>query len=289
MDKVMGQDNLLLDEKIFEKKILDKIITEAGAPPKEHPIGVFDSGVGGISVLRELYKIMPKENYIYFGDSRNAPYGTKALEEIRHLTVTNVQFLLSQGAKGIVVACNTATAAAVRILRRMYPDIPLVGIEPALKPAALQPGHPTVLVMATPMTIKGDKYKSLMMRYEQKADIIGLPCPGLMEFVETGNTDGDDLKAFLESLLSPYLREIDAIVLGCTHYPFVRELIQQIAGERVRIYDGGNGTAREMRRRLAEAGLLTARTAQGVVAFENSLATEEEIELSRTLFQKKMH
>lgn len=254
---------------------------------KDRPIGVFDSGVGGISVLRELYKIMPNEDFIYFGDSVNAPYGTKPVEEIRRLTIANVNDLLLQGAKGIVVACNTATAAAVRRLREMYPDLPLVGIEPALKPAALQPGHPRVLVMATPMTIHGDKYKNLMARYEDKADIIGLPCPGLMEFVESGNTDGDDLKAFLLELLSPYLRDIDAIVLGCTHYPFVRAAITQIAGERVRIYDGGNGTAREMRRRLAQAGLCTLRFGPGKVIFKNSMETEEEIELSRTLFQKK--
>lgn len=253
---------------------------------RERPIGVFDSGVGGISVLKELYKIMPEENYIYFGDSRNAPYGTKPLEEIRKLTIANVEQLLDQGAKGIVVACNTATAAAVRILRGMYPSLPLVGIEPALKPAALQPGHPVVLVMATPMTIQGNKYRKLVSRYEDEADIIGLPCPGLMEYVESGKTSGDELQAFLEQLLSPYLGKIDSIVLGCTHYPFVRKAIEQLAGEHVRIFDGGNGTAREMCRRLAEAGLRTARTGMGTVCFENSLATDEEIELSRVLFRK---
>ena len=257
-------------------------------PKCDRPIGVFDSGMGGISVLKELYKIMPQEDYIYFGDSRIAPYGTRPAEEVREMTIANVQLLLGQGAKGIVVACNTATAAAVRMLRGMYPDLPIVGIEPAIKPAALQPGHPTILVMATPMTIKGEKYKALMARYEQKADIIGLPCPGLMEFVESGNTDGADLKIFLEDLLAPYLREIDSIVLGCTHYPFVRRLIEEIAGERVRIFDGGLGTAREMRRRLEAAGLLTSRKEYGSVTFENSLATEEEIELSRTLFQKNL-
>ncbi len=257
-------------------------------PKCDRPIGVFDSGMGGISVLKELYKVMPQEDYIYFGDSKNAPYGTRMAEEIREMTIANVQLLLGQGAKGIVVACNTATAAAVRMLRSMYPDVPLVGIEPAIKPAALQPGHPTILVMATPMTIKGEKYKALMMRYEQKADIIGLPCPGLVEFVESGNTEGADLKIFLEDLLAPYLREIDSIVLGCTHYPFVRRLIEEIAGERVRIFDGGLGTAREMRRRLEVAGLLTSRKGNGSVIFENSLATEEEIELSRTLFQKNL-
>ncbi len=258
------------------------------AEKRERPIGVFDSGVGGISVLKELYRIMPNEDYIYFGDSKNAPYGTKSVEKVRQLTISNVQCLLRQKAKGIVIACNTATTAAVRILRNKYPDLPLVGIEPAIKPAALQPGHPTVLVMATPMTIQGKNYKDLMMRYESQADIIGLPCPGLMEYIETGNTDSKELKDFLENLLTPYLHEIDAIVLGCTHYPFVRNLIQQLAGERVRIYDGGNGTAREMHRRLSVAGLLSNRSGKGTVIFENSLATEEEIELSRTLFQK-MH
>ena len=254
---------------------------------QDRPIGVFDSGIGGISVLRELYAIMPEEDYIYFGDSVHAPYGTKTLAQVRELTVANVKELLRQGAKGIVVACNTATSAAVRILRNMYPELPLVGIEPALKPAALQPGHPKVLVMATPMTIREEKFQRLVEQYEFDADIIGLPCPGLMEFVEAGNTDGEDLRIFLEDLLAPYLRDIDSIVLGCTHYPFVQRVIQDIAGERVRIFDGGAGTAREMRRRLELAGLRTARAKKGTVLFENSLATEEEIELSRFLFQKK--
>lgn len=254
---------------------------------QDRPIGVFDSGIGGISVLRELYAIMPEEDYIYFGDSVHAPYGTKTLAQVRELTVANVKELLRQGAKGIVVACNTATSAAVRILRNMYPELPLVGIEPALKPAALQPGHPKVLVMATPMTIREEKFQRLVEQYEFDADIIGLPCPGLMEFVEAGNTDGEDLRDFLEDLLAPYLRDIDSIVLGCTHYPFVQRVIQDIAGERVRIFDGGAGTAREMRRRLELAGLRTVRAKKGTVLFENSLATEEEIELSRFLFQKK--
>ncbi len=253
---------------------------------KECPIGVFDSGMGGISVLKELYEVMPNEDYIYFGDSKNAPYGTKTLDEVRRFTFLNVERLLRQGAKGIVVACNTATAAAVRSLRQMYPQLPLVGIEPALKPAALQPGHPTVLVMATPMTIRGDKFRRLRMQYEAQADIIGLPCPGLMDFVESGNTGGDDLKQFLTGLLSPYIGNIDSIVLGCTHYSFLRRLVAQLAGGQVRIFDGGSGTASEMRRRLMEAGLRSARKSPGTVCFQNSLQAEEEIELSRALFQK---
>ena len=253
---------------------------------KECPIGVFDSGMGGISVLKELYEVMPDENYIYFGDSRNAPYGTRPLEEVRQLTLASVKKLLDQGAKGIVVACNTATAAAVRHLRRMYPDVPLVGIEPALKPAALQPGHPSVLVMATPMTIRGDKFRRLKRQYESEADITGLPCPGLMEFVESGNIQGTDLREFLAGLLAPYLGRIDSIVLGCTHYSFLRRLIRELAGSGVQIFDGGNGTAREMCRRLTEAGLRAERAGRGDITFLNSLPSEEEIELSRTLFQK---
>lgn len=263
-----------------------KVRKDGQMEKRECPIGVFDSGMGGISVLKELYEVMPNENYIYFGDSLHAPYGTKSLEEVRKFTFDNVEMLLKENAKGIVVACNTATAAAVRSLRQMYPDLPLVGIEPALKPAALQPGHPSVLVMATPVTIQGDKFKKLKMQYEQQADIIGLPCPGLMEFVENGNTQGDDLQDFLKQLLEPYIGNIDSIVLGCTHYSFLRRLIRQLTGGQVRIFDGGNGTAREMRRRLAEAGLRAHRISFGTVDFRNSLAAEEEIELSRTLFQK---
>ena len=151
---------------------------------KKQPIAVFDSGVGGISVLRELTKIMPKEDFIYFGDSKNAPYGVKTKEEVRKLTIACATRLFDQGAKGLVVACNTATSAAVRVLREMYPYIPIVGIEPAVKPAVLCMDHPRVLVMATPMTIHEEKLHNLIAKYEDKATIIPLPCPGLMDFVE---------------------------------------------------------------------------------------------------------
>lgn len=250
------------------------------------PIGVFDSGLGGISVLRELYRIMPNEDYLYYGDSKHAPYGTKTLEEVRMLSFANTEYLLERGIKALVVACNTATSAAVRLLRQKYPFLPIVGIEPALKPAAMQPGHPRVLVMATPMTIREEKFQNLLKKYDKNADVIGLPCPGLMEFVEAGDTDSGELRAFLEELLSPYLHQIDSIVLGCTHYPFVRPVIQELAGERVRIYDGGNGTAREMHRRLQVQNLLNPKMEEGKVLFENSRETEEEIALSEKLFQK---
>lgn len=253
---------------------------------KNNPIAVFDSGVGGISVLRELTRIMPDEDFIYFGDSRNAPYGVKDKEEVRKLTIRCAAHLFEEGAKGLVVACNTATSAAVRVLREMYPDIPIVGIEPAVRPAVLCMEHPRVLVMATPMTIREEKFQKLMERYENDAEIIPLPCPGLMDFVERGDLDGEDLHKYLQELLYSYSdNRVDTAVLGCTHYPFAREQIQKVLGERVRIFDGGEGTAREMRRRLAEAGLLRQEERTGKIRFENSLEDKKKLELCRRLYE----
>jgi glutamate racemase len=257
-------------------------------PVCNRPIAVFDSGMGGISVLRELVGIMPNENYIYFGDSANAPYGTKTLEEVRTLTCSYADQLFKEGAKGLVVACNTATSAAVRVLREQYPDIPIVGIEPAVKPAAMCREHPRVLVMATPMTIRETKFKNLMARYEKDAEIIPLPCPGLMDFVERGDLDGEDLRKYLVELLFAFQHEkVDAVVLGCTHYPFVKDMIRKTLGDDVLVFDGGAGTAKEMKRRLGEANLLTERTTTGNVEFRNSLESTEKMELCRKLLELK--
>ncbi len=252
---------------------------------RELPVAVFDSGVGGVSVLRELAKILPNENYIYYGDSRHAPYGTKTLEEVRRLTFEHVGELFACGVKGLVIACNTATSAAVRLLRERYPGVPIVGIEPAVKPAACFKEHPSVLVLATPMTIREEKFRRLMERYEDQARIIPLPCPGLMEFIERGDLRGEDLRLYLSKLLSEYRENrVDAAVLGCTHYPFAKDLIQEVLGSKVRIFDGGEGTAREMKRRLAGEDLLSGRTEKGRVEFRNSLPDPEKIELCRKLF-----
>ena len=255
---------------------------------KEQPVAVFDSGMGGISVLRELVKIMPNEDFIYYGDSANAPYGTKSLEEVRTLTCQHARDLFESGAKGLVVACNTATSAAVRVLREKYPYIPIVGIEPAVKPAVKSAEHPIVLVMATPMTIKEQKFQKLMERYKGEAEIIPLPCPGLMNFVERGDLDGEDLMKYLNELLFEYQKNpVDAVALGCTHYPFVRNAIAKVLGEKVKIFDGGEGTAREMKRRLMEAGLLTTQETPGTIIFDNSLEgsqREEKIALCEALF-----
>lgn len=243
---------------------------------REKPIGVFDSGLGGISVLRELVKIMPNENYIYFGDSKHAPYGTKTLDEVWELTACTFRYLLQRGVKAVVIACNTATSAAVRRLRQEYPEIPIVGIEPALKPAVLYRKNSRIVVMATPMTLRQEKFRRLMAQYEDQADIIPLPCPGLMEFIEKGILTGPELDGYLEDLFLPLKPEaIDSVVLGCTHYPFIRDEIFQILGGKVALFDGGEGTARELRRRVVSQDLYSKREEKGWMEFENSLEGEE--------------
>lgn len=247
---------------------------------KKQPIGVFDSGVGGISVLRELVKLMPEENYIYFGDSKNAPYGTKTLEEVRRLSIADAEALLEQNVKALVVACNTATSAAIQILREKYKEMPVIGIEPALKPAVSFKPSPRVLVMATPMTLREEKFHQLLVRYEDQADIVRLPSPGLVELVERGELSGAELEQFLNELFAPYRRErIDCVVLGCTHFPLVRETIQKVLGNEVAVFDGGAGTARETKRRLLAAGIKNDATEQGVIQMQNSLGTQEMEEL----------
>ena len=247
---------------------------------KNMPIGFFDSGVGGLSVMKEAIKIMPNENYIYFGDSQNAPYGVKSVDEIKELTFKGVQFLLEKGAKGIVVACNTATSAAVAELRLIYPNLPLVGIEPAIKPAVKLKKSGKILMMATPMTVKQEKFKTLLKKYESEAEIIPISCDGLMEFVEHGVLDGDQLEYYLKNKLYIYMNDIGSIVLGCTHYPFVKDSISKIVGEDISIIDGGEGTVREIRRRLDEKGLLNNKTEKGEIKIYNSLNTDEIINLS---------
>ena len=246
------------------------------------PIGVFDSGVGGISVLRELVALMPNENYIFFGDSANAPYGTKTLEQVVELVRNDAKHLYDRGVKALVVACNTATSAGIQMLRDQYTDIPVIGIEPALKPAVLSGEHPIVLVMATPMTLREEKFHCLMQRFETEAEIVPLPCPGLMEFVERGELESEALEQYLQNLFAPY-EKVDAVVLGCTHYPFVRGMIQKVLGKGAVLFDGGAGTARETRRQLEERKLLNPSEEQGKVVFENSAKEETLLKLCEDL------
>lgn len=253
----------------------------------ELPIAVIDSGVGGISVLRELCALMPNEDFIYFGDSKNAPYGSKSREEVLAITRENLAYLKDRGIKAIVIACNTATSAAVRVLRGEEQELVIVGIEPAVKPPSLDFDHPTVLCMATPLTLKEEKFAKLVERFSDVEDIIPLPCPHLVGFVERGELDTPALHSYLDELLSPYKDgKIDALVLGCTHYPHIKDAIASHLPESVRIYDGGAGTARETLRRLREAGLVNPREDRGEVEILNSSGDKAMIELSKMLLYR---
>lgn len=251
---------------------------------KNAPVAVFDSGLGGISVLKELVRQMPNEDYLYFGDSANAPYGPRSTDEVQRLTCGCVRMLFGRGCKALVVACNTATSAAIQTLRETYPDTPIIGIEPALKPAVVEHDHPNVLVMATEMTLKEEKFRRLMESYSDRAAIYRLPGPGIVELVERGIVDGPEMDDYLQKIFLPYRKiRIDAVVLGCTHFPFAAKAIARNIGWPAEIYDGAPGTARETERRLREAGLLTERTSRGEVTMANS-SGEAAVALSKKLF-----
>ncbi len=233
---------------------------------KNQSIAVFDSGVGGISVLRELMKLMPEENYLYYGDSANAPYGTRTTQEVCRLTLAAADMLFSRNVKALVVACNTATAAAIGELRQNYPDKIIIGIEPALKVAADHFPGGRVGVMATQVTLREEKFATLSQKFPQM-QVSLIPAPGLVELIEEGSTQAK-LEAFLRPILNNYVNQLDAVVLGCTHYPFAADAIRRILGQNIVLLDGGKGTAQQTRRRLEEAGLLG--EGPGSLQMENS-------------------
>ena len=249
---------------------------------KDDYIAVFDSGVGGISVLRQLQKLMPQENFIYFGDSANAPYGSRTTDNVRELTVAAAKKLTTEyPVKALVVACNTATAAAITLLRSTYPDLIVVGIEPALKLAADSFPGGRIGVLATEVTLREEKFDLLMSRFTQECTVYKIPAPGVANLIEAGKNDSPEMIDLLTRLLQPYVGKLDALVLGCTHYPFVTRNISAIMGPETRLLHGGQGTARETRRRLDLAGLL--REGEGSMTIINSSPDPEMIELSNRL------
>ncbi len=256
---------------------------------KNRPVGFFDTGVGGISVLKRAMEIMPKENYIYFGDSKNAPYGTRPVEEVKTLTYDAIEFLLEKGAKAIVVACNTATSVAIESLRKKYKSIPIIGVEPALKPAVEMRHEGKIIIMATPITLVEKKFNNLVINYGKNSEIEPLPCAGLVELIESGITEGEELNHFLTEKLEKYLNsKIAAIVLGCTHYPFINRELQKVVGENVPIIDGSEGTAKELKRKLVEHNLLNEENGEGTVEIYNSLDRKEIVDFSyKLLYGKK--
>lgn len=241
-------------------------------------IGVFDSGAGGISVLRALVAELPHERYYYFGDSVNAPYGDQGEERIRSLSAKHVGNMLDQGAKAIVIACNTATSAAADYLRERYPHTPIIGIEPALKPAALAGGR--ILVIATEATVRLDKYHMLAETYGA-GNVVTIPCSGLVELVEEGNLDNPAIEEYLMHKVGSYRGKVDSVVLGCTHYPFIKRQLSQVLGDVV-FFDGAQGTARYLHRRLEEEGLLAPETQTGTIEYASSIP--EQVALYEQLF-----
>lgn len=214
-------------------------------------IGIFDSGVGGLSVWREIAHIMPSVPTLYLADQAHLPYGTRSVDEIQRLALQITRFLLSQGARLIVVACNTASGAALNHLRHVFPEVPFVGMEPAVKPAAerTQTGH--VGVLATPTTFQGELFQRLVTRFGRHVTIHSHVCPGLVERIESGLTEDPDTLSFLESCLQPLLTfPIDQLVLGCTHYPFARTLIQKVVGPDITLIDPSPAVARQVKRVL---------------------------------------
>ena len=217
------------------------------------PIGVFDSGVGGISVLVEIIKLLPHEEFIYYADSINAPYGIKPENTIRSLTIKAADFLFKLGVKSLVVACNTATSAAIKEIRRIF-ELPVIGMEPAIKPAVELKKNSRIIVMVTPLTLQSKKFNSLVYQYKHLAEIISIPCPGLVELIERGNNNIAD---YLYSILRPETnKNISTVVLGCTHYVLIKREILKVLGRNINIIDGNCGTARHLKTVLEKEGLL---------------------------------
>lgn len=236
---------------------------------EKQPIGVMDSGLGGLSVLKETIKLMPNEDYVYFGDSANAPYGTRTPKEVYQLTKNIIEMFIHQyNVKAIVIACNTATSAAAARLREEY-DLPIIGLEPAIKPAAIDYPHGKIIAMATELTLAGTKFENRVRELGSNAEIIKVPAPDIVEYVEHGELDSANVKGYLHQILDDKL-PVNAVVLGCTHFPFVQATIQEVVGQDVAIYDGGNGAARQLKHQLEIIHKLSTTSDKGTVSLNNS-------------------
>ena len=234
------------------------------------PIGVFDSGVGGLSLLRELRRLLPNEDFIYYGDRANAPYGAKTHEEILNISKGIFDELLLRGVKAIVVACNTATAVAIEPLRAAYPNLPIIGIEPAVKPARVS-GCKRVLVLATPVTVNESRFAALLRANSgEGCEFIGVPCHELAFMIEN-DIASDKIEEYLRSVFEPYRKDgFDGIVLGCTHYPLAKKEIKRAAGESVNVFDGSVGTAKHTKNTLEKLSLNSLARKIGTVEFISS-------------------
>lgn len=220
-------------------------------------VGIFDSGVGGLSVLRAVRSLLPCHPLIYLADQTNVPYGAHSREEVRAFSEGITRFLLQKGAQLIVVACNSASAAALYPLRATFPHVPFVGMEPAVKPAAAGTHSGVIGVLATPVTFQGELYASVVERFARDVTVLQDTCPGLVQQIEGGRLHAPETRAILEHALQPMLEKgVDTVVMGCTHYPFVIPLIQEIAGPQVQVIDPAPAVARQVSRMLETRGLL---------------------------------
>lgn len=242
-------------------------------------IGVMDSGMGGVSVLKSLVREMPHEKFVYWGDNKHAPYGTRGEAEIYALTRAIVDRLIAGGAKAIVIACNTATSAAAKRLRSEL-DMPVFGLEPALKPAYMYAGGGKIAVLATEATLRLEKYQKLLEQYGK--NVVNLPCPELVEFVERGITDGAALDAYFRALFAPYA-DISCVVLGCTHFVWLKSAISRHLPD-AEIFDGNPGLARHVRSALAEKSALR-EAGEGHVELHTTSDDKNVMLMMRRLFE----
>lgn len=220
------------------------------------PVGIFDSGVGGLSVWREVRKQLPGESTIYLADQAHVPYGPRRLEEIRDYCDAITRYLLKQDCKAIIVACNTASAAALKQLRESFPGLPIIGMEPAVKPAAASTRTGVIGIMATQATFQGRLFTATAGRHAQHLRLINQVCHGLAEHVETGKLDGQLTEAILMRHLQPIMNEnADTIVLACTHYPFLLPVIRKLVGDHIDVIDPAPAIARHLDKQLAEASI----------------------------------
>jgi glutamate racemase len=235
------------------------------APSPAPAIGLFDSGLGGLSVLRAMRQHLPEAPLLYVADSAHAPYGERSEAFIIDRSLRIAQFLLDQGAQVLVVACNTATAAAVREIRTQHPHVPVVGVEPGVKPAVALSHNGRVGVMATPGTLGSQKFRDLVAAHGGSAHVVLQPCPGLAREIEKGELDSPALRDLVDGFCQPLrVADVDTVVLGCTHYPFVAPLIQQAMGPQVHLLDTADAVARHTTRLIARLPAAPEPLAQGV-------------------------
>ncbi len=253
----------------------------------KNPIGFFDSGVGGISVLKKAMEFLPEEDFIYYGDSLHAPYGEKDVETIKRLSIDVTDFLLAKNCKAIVVACNTATSAAVEDLRKIYAPIPIIGIEPALKVAIEKTSTGEILVLATNRTLAEKKFITLLDRYQEHRTISTLALQGLVEIIENGDHFQEKAYNYLEQVLPKETSSLSAVVLGCTHYPFIKPSLKRIFSEKTMIVDGSEGTAKHLKEVLIKENLLNHENPHRTVVLYNSSPHEKMIQLSQKLLESE--